>query len=179
LHSIGKLGKMFNISRSTLLYYDSIGLLKPAKISSAGYRLYEDAEAGRLKRIIEYRSAGVPLAGIKKILSGGKENETVSVLFQRLGEINDEIDDLKKQQSVIIKLLKVKEAIGNIEKHKKEMLLEILKKAGIEPKDYKEWHKNFEKNSPQLHKEFLKTIGFSEKDIQKLAEDLTSISHKE
>ena len=38
--TIGKLARKFDLSRSTLLYYDRIGLLKPSGRTRANYRVY-------------------------------------------------------------------------------------------------------------------------------------------
>ena len=40
LKTIGQLGRQFGISRSSLIYYDKIGLIKPSARSEANYRLY-------------------------------------------------------------------------------------------------------------------------------------------
>ena len=39
-YTIQKLSQMAGISTRTLRYYDEIGLLKPARINSSGYRIY-------------------------------------------------------------------------------------------------------------------------------------------
>jgi len=41
---------MAGISTRTLRYYDEVGLLKPAKINSSGYRIYGKEEVDRLHR---------------------------------------------------------------------------------------------------------------------------------
>ena len=43
MYTVGQIAKKFKISRSTLLYYDSIDLLKPKGRSDSNYRLYADA----------------------------------------------------------------------------------------------------------------------------------------
>ncbi len=37
MHTIGQIGKRFGLPRSTLLYYDAIGLLSPSRRSDANY----------------------------------------------------------------------------------------------------------------------------------------------
>ena len=39
-YTVQKLGQLAGISTRTLRYYDEIGLLKPARINSSGYRIY-------------------------------------------------------------------------------------------------------------------------------------------
>ncbi|OKO95787.1 Transcriptional activator tipA [Geobacillus proteiniphilus] len=39
-YTVHELAKLARITSRTLRYYDEIGLLKPARLSEAGYRLY-------------------------------------------------------------------------------------------------------------------------------------------
>ena len=52
----------------TLRYYDRIGLLPPAQITEAGYRLYDDSTLQRLYTILLYRELEFPLADIRRLL---------------------------------------------------------------------------------------------------------------
>ena len=71
--TIGQLARRFELSRSTLLYYDSIGLLSPSGRSRANYRLYSDDDVRRMEAIAGYRRAGLPLADIARLLEPGPE----------------------------------------------------------------------------------------------------------
>jgi len=59
---------MSGVSARTLRYYDEIGLLKPLRIASSGYRLYGQKELDTLQQILFYRELGFPLDEIKSIL---------------------------------------------------------------------------------------------------------------
>ncbi|QAT49374.1 MerR family transcriptional regulator [Caproiciproducens sp. NJN-50] len=67
-YTIQKLAKLSGISTRTLRYYDETGLLKPARLSPSGYRIYGGAQVGRLQQILFYRELGVGLKEIGKIL---------------------------------------------------------------------------------------------------------------
>lgn len=56
------------VSVRTLHHYDEIGLLKPAKVTDAGYRLYDDASLCRLHAILLLRELQFPLKEIREIL---------------------------------------------------------------------------------------------------------------
>ena len=67
-------------------YYDEIDLLKPARVSSNGYRVYGQKEIDRLQQIMLYRELGVPLEDIKNILGAKtlmekKHSEIISQLY--------------------------------------------------------------------------------------------------
>mgnify|MGYP000530430913 CR=1 FL=1 len=73
-YTVQKLAKLAGISSRTLRYYDEIGILKPARISSSGYRIYGKAEVDLLQQILFYRELGVSLDEIKKIISSPSFN---------------------------------------------------------------------------------------------------------
>ena len=50
MYTVGHLARSFGLSRSTLLYYDSIGLCKPSGRSAANYRTYTEKDRERLGR---------------------------------------------------------------------------------------------------------------------------------
>jgi len=68
-HSVNKLSKISGVSARTLRYYDEIGLLKPARVASSGYRIYGQKEVDTLQQILLYRELGFSLDGIKKLLT--------------------------------------------------------------------------------------------------------------
>lgn len=68
-YTVQKLGKMAGISTRTLRYYDEIGILKPARINSSGYRIYGSNEVDRLQQILFYRELDISLDKIKEILT--------------------------------------------------------------------------------------------------------------
>jgi MerR family transcriptional regulator, thiopeptide resistance regulator len=103
--TISSLAKASGLSRSALLYYDRLGLLKPAGRSRAGYRQYSPAELERLEQICLYRQIGLPLKEMRKLLDKSKPVVTVEILQRRLRVLGREIANLQKQQQSIVHLL--------------------------------------------------------------------------
>ncbi len=68
-YTVQKLGHLAGVSTRTLRYYDEIGILKPARINSSGYRIYGQAEVNRLQQILFYRELGMGLENIKKLVT--------------------------------------------------------------------------------------------------------------
>ena len=60
-YTVKKLAQMSGVSGRTLRYYDQIGLLKPARINSSGYRIYGEKEVDWLQQILFYRELEVSL----------------------------------------------------------------------------------------------------------------------
>ena len=67
-YSIKKLSQMAGVSARTLRYYDEIGLLRPKRVSSNGYRVYSRREVDLLQQILFFREMGLPLDEIKRIV---------------------------------------------------------------------------------------------------------------
>jgi len=68
-YSSNKLSKLSGVSARTLRYYGDIGLLKPARVATSGYRIYGQAEVDTLQQILFYKELGFALDKIKKLLS--------------------------------------------------------------------------------------------------------------
>src|SRR5262245_6574486 len=102
--SVSRLGKRFGLSRSTLLYYDRIGLLSPSSRSRVGYRLYGERDVSRLESICRYRAVGLSLKQIRDLL-GGASSRSIELLEARLDQLNGEIERLREQQRIIVRLL--------------------------------------------------------------------------
>lgn len=66
---ISEVAKLTGITVRTLHYYDEIGLLKPGKVTEAGYRLYSEKDLEVLQQILFFRELDFPLKDIQKILS--------------------------------------------------------------------------------------------------------------
>ncbi len=49
-YTVQRLASLAGISSRTLRYYDEIGILKPARINSSGYRIYGQKEVDRLQQ---------------------------------------------------------------------------------------------------------------------------------
>lgn len=68
-YTVQKLSRLAGVSPRTIRYYDEIGLLKPARINSSGYRIYGPREVDQLQQILFFRELGVSLDCIKDILT--------------------------------------------------------------------------------------------------------------
>lgn len=82
-YTVQKLGKMAGVSTRTLRYYDEIGILKPARVNSSGYRIYGKEEVDRLQQILFYRELGVSLADIKNIVTSSSFDATKALKEHR------------------------------------------------------------------------------------------------
>ena len=164
MHTIGQVARKYSLSRSALLYYDRIGVLSPSGRSEANYRLYSGEDLKKMDRIMLYRSAGLSLQAISALLDAAG-NGAASSLEQRLSSINHEIQGLRSQQQVILKLL------GNTEFNQRSRVMDkqtwvsILKASGLDEEGMRNWHIEFEKTSAEAHQDFLESIGIEDEEI--------------
>jgi len=164
-YSISKLGRAFGLSRSTLLYYDRIGLLEPSGRTGAGYRYYTEKDYRRLDRIRHFRKAGLTLKDIHGVLlSGGKPG--VKLLEDRIRETAATIVDLKNQQRVLAGMIG-RIASGSLPVDKK-LWVEMLEAAGMDKGARKRWHSEFERRAPEAHDEFLLSLGIPREEVAKI-----------
>jgi len=168
VYTIGQLVKKFNLSRSTLLYYDSIGLLWASARTGANYRRYSDQDLKRLEQICVYRRAGIPLEDIKKILNSTADNTTTSILEKRFFQLNEEIQRLRQQQHFIAGILKNGQLLERKKVISKDVWIALLHKMGLDNMAARRWHMEFERSFPEEHQLFLESLGLSPEEISKI-----------
>ncbi len=104
--AIGQLARVSGVTAKTLRYYDEIGLLRPATRTAAGYRLYGDEAAQRLRFMRRARGLGLSLADIGAVLEISdagrvpcehviavidRELERIASQFKRLKELRGDL----------------------------------------------------------------------------------------
>jgi len=96
MKTVKEVSRITGVSVRTLHHYDAIGLLRPTKITDAGYRLYDDTALQRLQAILLFRELEFPLKEIKEILDRPNFNPTDALADQiRLLELRKQhLDDL-------------------------------------------------------------------------------------
>jgi DNA-binding transcriptional MerR regulator len=165
--SISQLGRRFGLSRSTLLYYDAIGLLKPRTRSAANYRQYSDADVARMQRIEVYRKAGLPLKQVARVLEADR-GTLAGVLEARLASLGGEIQVLRRQQQLLVALLRTRAARRAARALDKAGWVAILRAAGMDERDMQRWHVEFEALAPEAHQDFLESLGLGALEVRRI-----------
>lgn len=162
--TIGRVARRFSLARSTLLHYDAIGLLSPRGRTLGNYRLYTEADLVRLEKIRQYRQAGLSLEAIARILAadGGCLN---AALEHRLFAINQEIQQLRDQQGLILRLLGSKAPAFAARVVDKATWVEMLRAAGLDEAGMQRWHREFERVAPDGHQQLLESLGIEAAEI--------------
>lgn len=104
-YTINKVAKLSGISARTLRYYDEIGLLKPARISSSNYRIYESQQIDKLQQILFYKRLGFELEKIKLILNNDNYSN-IDALNEHKKKLLIERDNINHLLNTLNKTLK-------------------------------------------------------------------------
>ena len=97
MKTVKEVSRLTGVSVRTLHHYDAIGLLKPAKVTEAGYRLYDDAALGRLQTILLFRELEFPLREIKEMLAAES--------FDPMAALTDQIRLLELRREKLDRLI--------------------------------------------------------------------------
>jgi len=138
MYKISQLASLLGISRTTLLYYEKLGLIKGQRLSN-GYRTYGDKDLQRLKLLQNLQAGGLSLKECQACLDAKIDR---TVLQKRLTELDREIE--QKQTS-------------------RELLSALLGERPLE-----EWHSKLDEIAPDAHLEWLMKQGFDEKQAMHL-----------
>lgn len=104
---IGELAKLTSTRTETLRYYETEGLLPPAKRTPAGYRIYADADVQRVSFIRRARSMGFSLREVAELMSlqvdraSSTCGEVKQLAQQKLVMIDQKLTELRKMQSAL------------------------------------------------------------------------------
>lgn len=152
-YTVHKLSQIAGISERTLRYYDQVGLLKPSKINSSGYRIYGSNEVDVLQQILFYKELGVDLNSIKNIITNPKF-DSVSSLKQHLLKLQQNKENLETLINNVKNTIESKERGVNmsdeskfegfknkmIEENEEKYGKEIREKYGDEQVEYSNKH---------------------------------------
>jgi DNA-binding transcriptional MerR regulator len=165
--TISQLAKTFELSRATLLYYEKEGLLEPATRADNGYRYFGDKEVERLRRIVGYRSYGVPVSDIRDLLERESNATIERVLRKRFEQLESEISTLREQQRALVVLLEHSELDKQPVMTKKRWTA-IMRAAGMSDEDMRHWHREFEAREPVAHQEFLESLHINAEEVTRI-----------
>jgi DNA-binding transcriptional MerR regulator len=167
--TVSRLARTCGLSRSTVLYYESIGLLKPARRSAGNYRVYGEKDAARLQRIRLWRESGLTLEDIRALLDQ-PDSDASAILKRRLEALSAEIERLRGHQHAIAALLGQSAAFRRSKVVTKDKLVSIMRAAGLTETDMHRFHVEFEKSAPQEHQEFLEFLHIPEDEVKTIRE---------
>lgn len=98
--SIGELSSYQNISKQTLIFYDKIGLFRPAYVDPGnGYRYYSASQLDELDTILILKKCGLSLQAIKELLEHYTTENSLRVLTQQVQVLDRQMEELRMVRS--------------------------------------------------------------------------------
>lgn len=164
-YTIKKLSQLAGVSSRTLRYYDEIGLLKPCRVSSTGYRIYGEKEVDLLQQILLYRSMDIKLEDIKEIIYNKDFDINKSLIEHR-----ERLISRRKQLDLLIQTVEktIDYNKGEIEMSNKEKF-EGFKKQALEENERKYGKEIREKYGEKTIEESNKKwLNMTEEDMKKM-----------
>ncbi|MDN5343760.1 MULTISPECIES: MerR family transcriptional regulator [Oceanotoga] len=141
---IGEVSKLFNISKQTLRYYDSIDLLKPNIIDkNTNYRYYTIDQFEKLNTIIYLKILGFSLKKIKNYLDNRRIDNAIKLLEDQKNIIDEKINNLNLIKSRIDKKIKYISNVYNTQ-NKDIITLKLINKRNIVSIDLRDTENEFE-----------------------------------
>lgn len=178
MKTVKEVSEITGVSIRTLRYCDEIGLLKPAGLTEAGYRLYDNAAIERLQEIMFYRELEIPLIDIKKILEDPDHDREQVLLTQkrllerkrnRLNGIIELISDMAKGVNTMSFEAFTDEDVKKIFEHSLELqgedsIQSIIERFGSIEAFREEFSKNLKDEKMSSH--LIKIYGSKEKAVE-------------
>ena len=144
MKTVKQVSILTGVSVRTLHHYDEIGLLKPAKVTEAGYRLYDDAALQRLHAILLLRELQFPLKEIKDILD--------SPGFDPMKALEQQIELLELQKQHLTDLID----------HARK-----IQKTGVIPMDFSSFDtSNIDRYTTEAREKWGKTEAYQEFEVK-------------
>lgn len=123
---IKEVARATGLTSRTLRHYEQIGLLRPSRVASNGYRFYGEAELSRLYRILSLRALELPLATIQIALDDDKSlAETIQSHLVLLEERRD-----RTNQQITV----VRQTLDAVQKGQQMSIEQVF--AGVDQSQY-------------------------------------------
>ena len=104
LFTIGQFAALHGVNKKTLMWYDQIGLFRPASVDpDNGYRLYSYRQSSVLETILLLRELDVSLEEIEKFLSERSAEGLERLLGEKITELDRRIAHLREVRSALAK----------------------------------------------------------------------------
>jgi DNA-binding transcriptional MerR regulator/SAM-dependent methyltransferase len=145
--SISSVSTIIGVARSTLLYYERIGIISPERNPGNGYREYSQKDIDTLLLVRQLQVAGFTLKECAGIMAGTLDPDLIRKRYQTLEQKTETMIMAKE----LVKSLLVR-ATG-----------ETLSVGDHESRG-RNWHAEFERKGAEAHTAWLERLGFSEKE---------------
>lgn len=101
--SIGEVSRYQNISKQTLIFYDKIGLFRPAYVDpDNGYRYYSASQIDQLDTILIMKRIGFSLKEIREHMQHYNIDSSLAAFRRQVASIDRQIEELRLIRSRVL-----------------------------------------------------------------------------
>ena len=109
-YNIGEAAKRSHVTAKMIRHYESLGLLRQARRTDAGYRLYDEADIHTLRFIRRARDLGFSMKEIQQLVSLWQNRRRASSEVRRIAQVHIEaletkIDELQAMRRTLQQLV--------------------------------------------------------------------------
>lgn len=143
----GDFAKLCSTTRNTLIHYDQLGLLKPAKVSDNGYRYYGPDQYMRFTVIRALIDSGFSLDKIAELLDRNDPAHLAEAAHQQLTSVRARLRDLRRAERMLTEIarqadgMKVRRHEPVIERREAAQLL-VVSNDGMDMTTAEQMHAN-------------------------------------
>lgn len=103
--TVSEVSRDFGVSTRMLRYYEREGLISSKRREDYAYRIYDENAVRRLRQILLLRKLRIPLKQIGIILNSADRSETVTILIDKIKELEEEISSLKVIRDILSEIV--------------------------------------------------------------------------
>lgn len=102
MYAISEMASLFDVSRQTLIYYDKIGLFKPAVVNEKGYRYYSPTQIPFMRLICLLRGLGLDLEEVEQLVKSFDMDTMTGHLREHIDELDQQIASLQRERADVL-----------------------------------------------------------------------------
>lgn len=183
MRTVKQVSDLTGISVRMLHHYDKIGLLKPTKLTEAGYRLYDDEALETLQQILFFKELDLPLKEIKEIITSPNFDKTKALeshkklIILKRDRLNGLIElinkTLKGASGMSFKEFDMTEYYNVLEEFKIEHEDKVIKQWGSVDK-FNEFIEKAKGKEAEIAKDAIKQFGSIKKYAEAIKKNLNN-----
>lgn len=163
--TIARAARAVGLSRTTLMYYERLGLIRPVRRPGSRYRTFRADDLHTLFLIARWRVLGLPLATVRRLLA--HPAESAHVLRDHLRTLERSAALLREQRRLTLEMLGDRAAAGTAPLTKAAWTA-MFRAIGMSDDQMRAWHAQFERRSPAGHAQFLRSLGIGRAEIGRI-----------
>lgn len=114
-YSTGELAQACGVTVRTVQYYDEKGLLPPSALTDGGRRIFTEADAAKLRKILLLKSLGLKLADIRSFLESDASATVLrDILEEQDARLASELEERTQARARIAAMIASLDATGEL-----------------------------------------------------------------